>query len=808
MSERALRVLEFGRALEYASGFASTAAGRRAVLSLEPAGDRGVVRGRLAAVEDAGRFLVTRRDWTFPSLPDSDTAVRRLAVEGSVLSAGELAQLGVLLTAGRTLLRAISALEEELPTLRTLAARVFSDRELENAIVRSVDPEGFVHDGASAELRRLRTRLAGAHNRVVSHLETFLRGVDDRHRVPEASVSIREGRYVIPVRREGKRTVGGYVHDESSSGATVFIEPPSAIEMMNRVRQLEWAEAREVLRILRALTRRCRPIAPALVDSMAALTEVDKLVALARTADRWAGCVPEITAGPLAIRSGRHPLLVAAGVDAVPFDLDLDPHERVVVVTGPNAGGKTVFLKSVGLIAALAQSGVVPPVGPGSRLPVFDGFFADVGDEQSIADSLSTFSAHLRNLQDVLANATARSLVLIDEPGAGTDPREGEALARAVIEVLAELGCVAVITSHLGGLKRLALPGDRIINASLRFDGERLAPTYRFTKGRPGRSYGLAIARGLGFPAEVLDRADAYRDRAEARLDELLESLEAKEAKVTGLLAELAAERERAGVLQRELRGREEDLRRSEKEHIGRARREARQLLLDARREVEEVIAGLTVRAESHGDLDEAFRDARKSVEAAARALEEQPRGGAQPGKAGRGTGDGGRGDPAALTPGTTVRVAGLDSMGKVVAVDGTRVVVSVGGVRMKVDGARVVSAEEGEQGRRTGGGEEGRGTRNTTTPRTTAWSGVSPDPAAELDLRGQRADEAGLALCRALDDASVADLREMRVIHGKGTGALRKRVSAVLESDRRVEKFRAGTPAEGGYGVTVVRLK
>ena len=806
MSERALRVLEFGRALEYASGFASTAAGRRAVLSLEPAGDRGVVRARLGAVEDAGRFLATRGDWTFPSLPDSDAAVRRLVVEGSVLSAGELAQLGLLLTAGRTLRRALSALEPELPALRTLGARVFSDRELENAIARSVDPEGFVLDGASAELRRLRTRLAGAHNRVVSHLEAFLREVDDRHRVPEASVSIREGRYVIPVRREGKRMVGGYVHDESSSGATVFIEPTSAIEMMNRVRELERAEAREVLRILRALTRRCRPIASALVDSMAALTELDKLVALARTADRWAGSVPQITNGPLAIRSGRHPLLVAAGVDAIPFDLELDPHERVVVVTGPNAGGKTVFLKSVGLIAALAQSGVVPPVGPGSRLPVFDDFFADVGDEQSIADSLSTFSAHLRNLQDVLANATARSLVLIDEPGAGTDPREGEALARAVIEALAELGCVAVITSHLGGLKRLALPGDRIVNASLRFDRERLAPTYRFTKGRPGRSYGLAIARGLGFAAEVLDRADAYRDHAEVRLDELLESLEAKEAKVTGLLAELAAERERAGVLQRELRGREEDLRRSEQEHIGRARREARQLLLDARREVEEVIAGLTVHAESHGDLDEAFREARGSIEAAARALEE-PRSGARPGEADQGEGDGGRGDPAALTPGRAVRVAGLDSMGKVVAVDGTRVVVAVGGVRMKVDGARVAPAEEGEQDGRTGYGAGGRGTRGTAATRTTGWGGVSSDPAAELDLRGQRADEAGLALCRALDDASVADLREMRVIHGKGTGALRKKVSAVLGSDRRVEEFRAGTPAEGGYGVTVVRL-
>ena len=803
MSRRALQVLEFERALEYAAGFASTTAGRKAILALRPAAEGAVVRARLGAVEEAGRFLDKRRDWTFPRLPESDAAARRLSVEGSVLSAVELAQLGVLLTAGRTFLRALYAETENLPALKELGRRVLSDQELEHAIVRSVDPEGFVLDGASGELGRLRTRLSGAHNRVVSHLESFLKGVNERHRVPEASVSIREGRYVIPVRREGKRSVGGYVHDESASGATVFIEPPSAIDMMNRVRELERAEAREIQRILRTLTGRCRTLAPALAESMGALTEMDKLVALARTAHRWDGCVPEITTGQLAIRRGQHPLLMAAGIDAVPFDLDLDPHERVVVVTGPNAGGKTVFLKSVGLIAALAQSGVIPPVGPGTRLPVFDRFFADVGDEQSIADSLSTFSAHLRNLQEVLAHASARSLVLIDEPGAGTDPKEGEALARAVIEALAELGCVAVITSHLGGLKRLAVPGDRIVNASLRFDGERLAPTYRFTKGRPGRSYGLAIARGLGFPSEVLDRADAHRDRADARLDELLESLEAKEAKVVRLLAELDAERGSAAALQRELEAREEELRRSEKDHARQARREARQLLLDARREVDDVISGLAERADSREALDEAFREARKSVEAAARALEEPRRGAAGRDKGrSRGGADGERRrDSAALAPGSAVRVADLDAPGTVVAVEGVRVVVTVRGVRMKVDKARVVPVERDE-------GDVGSRASADGAPPRAGWGGVVPDPATELDLRGQRPDEAELALVRTLDEASVVDLREMRVIHGKGTGALRKRVCAVLEADERVEDFRAGKPAEGGYGITVVRLR
>ena len=619
MTRRALQVLEFGQVLEYAAGFASTPAGREAVLAMRPARERGTVRDRLAAVDETGRFLAETDEWVFPDLPDAVVAVRRLAVDGSVLSPRQLAEVGGLLAAGAALLRSLNRQTvPQFPTLEALGARLLAEPRLEATLRRSVDAEGSVLDGASRELGRIRGQLTGAHNRVVAHLERFLEGVGDRHRVPDASVTIREGRYVIPLRREGKRTVGGYVHDESSSGATVFVEPPSAIEMMNRVREQERAETREIDRILRELSDRCRPLAGGLADSLAALTEMDRRVALSRAASRWEGCVPEMTEGPLRIRGGRHPLLVAAGIDAVPFDIELGDGEGVVVVTGPNTGGKTVFLKSVGLVAALAQSGVIPPAGPGTRLPVFDSFFADVGDEQSISDSLSTFSAHLRNLQEVLEVAGPRSLVLIDEPGAGTDPKEGEALARALIETLAERGCTAVVTSHLGGLKRLAGEGSRIVNASLHFDGERLAPTYRFTKGRPGRSYGLAIARGLGFPDEVLDRAESYRDTSEARLDDLLESLERKEKQVARLLAELAGERKRTAVLGSELEARAAELRRSEREHTARARREARLMLLDARAEVEAAIAKLADRVEIGESLEEASRRARRTVEVAA----------------------------------------------------------------------------------------------------------------------------------------------------------------------------------------------
>ena len=798
MPGRALQVLEFDRVLEYLAGLASTTAGREMVRGLRPSSDPDAVRARLDAVAETVRFLEPRSDWAFPSVPDARSTVARLEVEGSVLPAAGLARLGGLLAVGHAMDRALAEGAGGLPALQELRTRLLSHPRLQSSIDRSVDLDGTVLDSASRELGRIRARLRGAHNRVVRHLEGLLTGIDERYRVPEASVSIREGRYVIPVRREGKRVVGGYVHDESSSGATVFVEPPSAIEEMNRVREMERAEVREVQRVLRELTGRCRPLASDFADSLGALTLMDARVALARAAARWDGSVPEITGtiagdatgGGICIRRGRHPLLVAGGTDAVPFDIELDPQDRVVVVTGPNTGGKTVFIKSVGLIASLAQSGVIPPAGPGTRIPPFDSFYADVGDEQSIADSLSTFSAHLRNLQEVLRGAGSRSLVLIDEPGAGTDPKEGEALARALIETLAQRGCLAVVTSHMGGLKRLAAPGNGIVNASLDFDGERLAPTYRFTKGRPGRSYGLAIARGLGFPDEVLDLADGYRDRAEARLDDLLETLERKERSVSRLLAALETERRRASDLEAELATREAALRRSEREAAARARREARTMLLEARREVEAAIERLQDRERDGVSAREAARRARRTVEEAARALEEPaPDGGGPPREAGGP-------DAPELEAGAAVRMSDTGAEGTVMEVEGDRVAVLVGGVRMRVPRSRLG---------RVGGGEGGAG---PAVPKASRWSGDIPDPATEVDLRGMRAHEAEMALCRALDEAAVADLRELRVIHGMGTGALRKRVSEVLARDTRVEGARAGRPGEGGHGVTLVRIR
>ena len=763
---RSLEVLDFGRVLERVADYASTRAGRRAVLAMAPSVDLRVVRELLLAGEEARRFLEEREGWSLPAVPESDATLRHLGVDGSVLTPTELAEVGGLLEANRTLAAELGS-EGELGTLGALGERLLAAPQIESAIRRAIGPEGTVLDGASRELRRLRSRLAGARNRVVAHLEELLGALPERHRVPDASVTIRDGRYVIPVRREGRRAVGGYLHDESSSGATVFVEPPSAIEMMNQLRTLELAEAREVHRILVELSALCRPFADPLTDSLAAITELDRRLAVALAVERWEGVAPEIAPGPLRLRRGRHPLLVLGDSPAVAFDLELEGTERVVVVTGPNAGGKTAFLKATGLVAALAQSGIAPPVGPGTRLPLFGAILAESGDGQSISDSLSTFSAHLASVGRILEGAGPTSLVLIDEPGAGTDPGEGEALARALVETLAGRGCTAVVTSHLGGLKELAGVDDRIVNASLAFDGDRLAPTFRFAKGSPGRSYGLAIARGLGFPAELLARAEE-RDERSARL-----------------LGDLEGERERLDSLRSELEGREARLRRREREAASLSRAETRRMLLEGRGRVEAAILDLQASASESGDLAAAARRARVEVEAAARELEGDEAGSATAPPLGH---------DARIEPGTPVRMTDTGARGVLVALEGGRAVVRVGGLLLRTPSERVIP-ELAEAYRAV-----------ESRPQWDASTAAPPEP--EVDLRGLRADEAERSLLGALDRAAVADLREVRVIHGKGTGALRKRVGEVLERDERVARFRAGGVGEGGFGVTVARMR
>jgi DNA mismatch repair protein MutS2 len=787
----AREVLEFSRVLEEVGSRAASPQGRDHVTALSPL-PVPEARRELDRVRAAMDFIDKQPGWGMPVVPAVEGALERLEIDGGVLEPLELHRLGVLLTSSRELADALEEQADPNPHLALIAERLWVATELERSIALTVDAEGQVLETASRELKRIRDRLRGAHQRVVRRLEQYMANLPDRVRVADASVSVREGRYVIPVRREGRRDIGGIVHDESGTGATIFVEPPAAVELMNELRELEREEAREIQRILRDLSSRLHPFRADLQSTFDALVEMDSLQARARAALRWRATPPDLSDGAesgFRVVRGRHPLLLRGEAPVVPFDLEMGPDERTLVISGPNTGGKSVLLKAMGLLTLLARSGVVPPVENGTVLPGVTRVFADIGDEQSIAESLSTYSAHLATMREILEEADGNSLVLMDELGTGTDPEEGAALARAVLEALTGRGALTLATSHLGALKVLDTEGSGIVNASMQFDPAEMAPTYRLEKGRPGRSYGLSIARRLGLPSDVLDRAEGLVDEGSARMEDLLERLELREREARERAAELAREQEAVLRQQEELDGRERRLRDRERSAEERARQQARDLLLEARGEVEDAIR--RVRAAGEEAVEEAAREARRMVEVAADRQRRKQEGVRLRKRKDRTPGD------DSLRPGVRVRVGSGKTKGTLVELRNDRGVVEVAGLRMEVPVAELEMV--------AGGGVVPDAPTETLQR---GWTGPLPEVGYEIDLRGLRVDEVSLELGRALDGAILNDLNEVRIIHGKGTGAVKSKVRDLLKLDSRVASFRDGHPGEGGAGVTLVEFR
>ena len=706
-----------------------------------PDTDPDSIRAALAQVAELAALLITDETIRAEPVPDIAETLELLAVQGSALDALPLADLTVALASMRVVAADLKRLETTHDARRTASLRVDPpSKELETTLARSISPDGQVLDGASKDLARARQRVREARKHVMDRLGSILGGLDTTERAPDAAVTIRNGRYVIPVRTTARSRVGGIVHDESATRSTVFVEPPEVIELGNELRTAEAAEMREILRVLRELTELLRPQRDAIAAAWEMCIAFDDLCARARYAVEVNGFVPEI-GGHLKVRGGRHPLLlpdlISKNVEmtkpVIPFDLELFPDEFTILVSGPNTGGKTVLIKAVGLLALLAQSGIIPPLGPHSSLPVFTSVFADIGDRQSIAASLSTFSAHVAVLREILDGAGAGSLVLLDEIGSGTDPAEGGALASATLRTLTRRRAITLATTHLGALKQLAAETVGIVNASLQFDAETLTPTYRLLKGVPGRSYGLAIAKRLGIAAEVLAEAEKAVPDAERTLDKLLASVEARGREMDERAAELetrAAQLDLEAQNLQNLQSLESDLHAREKALDKDARDRARAYLLEARKTVEAALA------QARAAVTEATaKEARRIVEEA------------------------------------------LEKTGPV----------------------------EDEKKKGWVNLEELR--RRKSVPVASKSVHTETAAANEISLRGLTVDEAEPLLQRAIDDAVLADLPYLRIIHGKGTGVLREFVQATLKRDSRVKRFSLAPSNQGGHGVTVAEF-
>ena len=793
MNRHALAVLEYPRVLDEVASRATSALGAERIRQLLPSTDRNWIErehSRIAAV----RALREGDEPARPqAVPELGAALERLRVAGTAWTAADMLGARTLLSSGRRTrdqLRDDKRPAAARAVLATFAARMWVDKAVEQSLDRSIADDGMVKDEASPELRRIRRELRASEGQLVKLLERQLAKVDEAHRVPDMSVTIRNGRYVIPVRREGRGSVAGIVHDTSASGGTLFVEPQAAVEFGNRIRDLEFDERAEIDRILRELTEAIRPHRVAAFDSLEALAELDALHARADYATMYGAVSPTFVAPAegWSIVDGRHPLLLARGVDVVAFDLELSAAERTLVVSGPNTGGKTVLLKSVGLLSAMAQAGIPPTCGSGSRVAIFDDYFADIGDEQSIEASLSTFSAHLKNLAEILASATPASLVLVDELGSGTDPLEGAALGWAILEELTNRGTTTLATSHLGTLKELPTQVPGVVNASLQFDAERIAPTYTFVKGIPGRSYGISIARKLKLQESVVARAEARVPSTERDLASLVERLEQQQAELKQRDEELAVLLEDAKKRSQELGRKERSVREREREVERQSRQEARKYLLNARAEIDRTLRDLKKAGAS--EVEEKARDARKLAEqlAAKQAdvIEQLDAEAARRERMPRGK------SAVAAAPGDVVALETMGGKtGRLIELRDGDALVAVGSMKLTVP-ARTLTRVEADK-----------------IEKAVAWHGDLPEEhvRSEVDLRGLRPDEMDSVLMQALDDAIRADLPALRIIHGKGTGVLRERVAEMLRKDTRVRQFRLGAWNEGGTGVTVAEL-
>lgn len=783
-SADALATVEFETVLDHVAGFAAGPLGAAHVRDRRPTTDVAWIRDELARVGETA-LLFRRGDGLLAeAVPDVRRPLARLRVEGGVLEAREAAALRRMLAAARLVAQDLRRVAEAAPRAAALLAPL-PDRTIERRLELAVDDEGQVLDTASPALAAVRREVQTARTRLIKRLEELLRRLERDGGTGGATVTMRGGRYVIPIRREIRQRPSGIIHDESASAGTLFVEPAEAVELGNALREAEVAEERETLRVLRELTAMLRPALEELRGAFEMCVAVDDLVARARYMAAYDSEVPvvELAPAPVAIVHGRHPLLLAQGDTVVAFDLAMAGDERTLLVSGPNTGGKTVLLKATALLSALAQSGIVPPAGPGTRLPAFDGFFADIGDRQSISASLSTFSAHVAMLRRVLDHAGAASLVLLDEVGSGTDPAEGAALAAAVLIALTRRGALTLATTHLGALKSLAASEPGVVNASLEFDSATLTPTYRFTKGVPGRSYGLAIARRLGVDAAVLAEAERRVPAADRELDTLLAEVETRrqaldiaEAVMRERLIEADALAARLRVQEESQAVRDAELRRREKEADRQGREQARRYLLEARERVEEALGAARRAADQAG-----AREARRIVEEGIQA----------DGTAGTAE-TVGTAETDVIEVGGRVRVRGTTGQVLEVRSDG-KLSVAVGAMRMVVDASEATPIAGQGPGR--------------LQPSPAASAVPAVQSTYDLDLRGMTGDEAESVTLAAIDAAVLAEQPYLRVIHGKGTGVVRERVRRLASRDRRVARFDFAPAPQGGTGVTILEF-
>jgi len=743
--------------------------------------DLATVRAAQAATAEM-RALLGEATLGFGGIPDCAPIVERAAL-GAALTGEELRALHGALAAVAAAVRFVH--EAEAPTLCEMVRPHRSLPELVREIGDAIGERGEVLDRASSALARVRKAILQTQDDVRERTASVLRQPKFAKMIGEPIVTMREGRYVVPIKAEFAGEFPGVVHDTSSSGATVFIEPLVTLEANNRLRALRIEEGREVERILRELSRRVGEQSTAVLANLEVLAQLDLASAAARLADRHRAVAPQIVdEARVAIIEGRHPLLRG---EPVAQSIALDDDQRIVVISGPNMGGKTVTLKMVGLFLAMAYCGLHLPAQEGTVIGAFDGLYSDIGDEQSIAENLSTYSAHIVAMREILERADARSLVIVDEIGGGTEPNAGAALAIAMLEVLLERGTRAIVTTHATELKIWAHATPHVRNASVRFDPRTHAPTYHLDVGSPGQSLAFPLARALGIDGRLVDRAETLLAQGEREYDRAVSSLAEERAVLQREIDGLREERERLAREEQRLAQAREGL--EEERH--RLRTEGGERLGRAVREFNEELARRAERGTPRPRSTASQRNLlAKTIEEIHRDLGISP----------EEDGNAASGDAAALREGDRVYLPAFGQRGTIVEDYGDRLLVQIGTMKTVVprEGLRLE-----QRAARTGVRPSGR----PRVERPEATVALASRASTELDVRGMRVAEAEPVVEKWLDESVLAGAKTLRLIHGKGTGMLGRGLHELLKAHPQVRSFRYGNADEGGTGVTIVEL-
>ena len=790
MERESFKILEYEKITALLAQHASSALGREKALNLCPSSEYDEVSQWLSETGEALRVSSLAAP-PFGGIRDIRQILKK-AGKGAVLELEELQNVMSSMYAMRTLKYFFRDLEIEAPALKEWARGIEILGQLERNLNNVIDEHGNMREDASVELRRIRRELKASQVRIKDKINNILHDGAYQKMFQDAIVTVRDERYVIPIKAEYRAHFPGLIHDQSASGSTLFIEPMAVVELNNDVKQLTLAEEQEIQRILRQLSGEINRERETLAANSEILGDLDFVFAKARLAGKMKAQCPLLNEeGRTVLKSARHPLIAPDKV--VPTNITIGTDYRMLLITGPNTGGKTVTMKTLGLMVLMAQSGLYLPVEQGSEIAVYQNIYADIGDEQSIEQSLSTFSAHMTHIVRILDKVDQDDLLLLDELGAGTDPEEGAALAMSILEKLLEIKATTVATTHYSELKSFAYTREGIENACVEFDVETLRPTYRLLIGIPGASNAFAISRRLGLAESLIIRAQQLVKADHAQFEHVINELENEKMMYEQRNADIAERQARVQKLEEKLLKAKEELSQKKGDILRKAKDKSAALIRQTRRESEEVISQLKEQ------FDDLGIKARQQAIAAARSRINEASAKANPGiMAQKGIGQ--RIDLKKIRSGDTVYVKKLDQKGTVLEIQGKDLTVQVGALRTKIKAnACTFIAHKAE---------EKPADSHRKNSQSASFLQKTQNIGRDIDIRGMMVDEAEMVLGKFIDDAVIAGLSQVLIIHGKGTGALRKGVHAYLKRHRNVLSFQFADINEGGTGATVVELK